>query len=1256
VLKRYEDALRDGDHIYALIKGSACNNDGVDRVGFTAPGIEGQTAVIQSALRMAEVDPETIGYIEAHGTGTSLGDPIEIEALTRAFHTSKKNYCGIGSVKTNVGHLNTAAGVTGFIKTVLALKYKLIPPSLHFTRANPKIDFENSPFYVNTGLRKWKNEEYPSRAGVSSFGIGGTNAHVVLEEFLEGASDKEGTGGLAPMLFLLSAKTETALDKMTINLAEYLKKNPYVDLADVAYTLQVGRKAFNYRRILVCSNVQEAVDILSDHEPGKIKTFNAEEEKQSVIFMFPGQGSQYVNMGWGLYQTEPVFRQEMDRCFEILKPMMGYDPKEILYPSAGFHGDHRSNRSNKSYIPPINQTENAQPLLFAFEYALAKLLIQWGFEPHAMMGHSIGEYTAACLSGVISLEDALMVVALRGQLMQKMPAGDMLSVPISEEKLKPLLDANADEDISLAAVNAPDNCVVSGTPQAVAAFEKQLKKQGYECRPLHTSHAYHSNMMEPILDTFEKQFQRIRIKLNAPGIPYISNLTGGWITHNETRNPGYWAKHLRQPVRFSDGLIELFALENALFVEVGPGSSLSAFAKKHPHKKTGQKVIHLTRHPKEKAGDIPFLLSKIGECWLYGREIDWSGFYKEEQRQRMPLPSYPFERQWFWPREDVWNNEGLDLSQRTILNKKKDLAHWFYIPTWKRSILTKRQEPLKPAVWLFFLDECGIGAGIMKELADADQEVIAVRTGPGFSQVADGSYVMNPGKSNDYDALVRELAVSQKIPEMIVHLWGVTGVDEIQPGAVSLKKTQDYGFYSLLYLVKALGKRDFNNDMQLTVVSNHIQDITGEEIICLTSPSPGTFAAFRKHHCWIRSFERVKLEENSSRNNFRKKGVYLVTGGLGGIGIILAQHLAEHFSPRLILTGRSAFPAPGEWQEWLNSHDPEDKVSVKIRKVQELQILGAEVLVFKADVSDEQQMKELVALAERQLGPINGVIHAAGNLKEKAFVPINNLTKEICEKHFQAKIRGTEVLEKVFQGRELDFCLMMSSLSSILGGLGHAAYSAANIFMDKFVHYYNRTGYPYWMSVNWDTWQTTGQSDTALTAEEGVEAFERILSRMEGGQLAVSATDLQERIKRWITLETIRKKEDINKNENRLLRARPNLSTAFIPPETQLEHLIVDIWQELLGLKQIGIHDNFFDLGATSLDMIQVARKLTQKLGKNIPVDTLFEYPTVPSVGQSLIGSNDKEHEEISNKKLNKTTNRMKGTFQKFKAVKNGRN
>ncbi|HEY3578901.1 MAG TPA: type I polyketide synthase [Pyrinomonadaceae bacterium] len=630
LLKRLADALDDGDVIHAVIKGSAVNNDGALKVGYTAPSVDGQAKVIAEALSVASTKPETVSYIEAHGTGTALGDPIEIAALTKVFgaRSEKKNYCAVGSVKTNIGHLDAAAGVAGFIKTVLALNNREIPPSLHFKEPNPKIDFAGSPFFVNASLREWTANETPRRAGVSSFGIGGTNAHVVLEE---APPLEEPDSSRSSQLLLLSARTAPALEAMTDRLADYLQQNPGVNLADVCHTLQVGRKKFNHRRMLVCRDVADAWSALVARDPARVLTQAQKPRARGVVFMFSGQGAQRVNMGHGLYESEPKFREQVNRCVELLRPLIGFDLRDVVYPAA---------EQIETAERRLTQTAVTQPALFVIEYALAQLWLSWGVRPAAMIGHSLGEYVAACLAGVFTLEEALALVAARGRLMQGLPAGAMLAVPFGEEEARMIV---RDGNLSLASINGSRTCVISGALAEVETLEARLNADGVSSRRLQTSHAFHSTLMEPILEEFVQIVRRA--KLQAPGIPYVSNLTGDWIKSDEAVDPRYWARHLRETVRFSDGLARLLAEPEHVFLELGPGQTLCTLLKSHPQRQTDHAAI-------ASLGAVgqgeEALLKALGQLWQAGIEPNWAGFYESERRRRLKLPTYPFERERCW--------------------------------------------------------------------------------------------------------------------------------------------------------------------------------------------------------------------------------------------------------------------------------------------------------------------------------------------------------------------------------------------------------------------------------------------------------------------------------------------------------------------------------------------------------------------------------------------------------------------------------
>jgi len=1270
VLKSLEDAVRDGDHIYAVIKGSAVNNDGGRKVGFSAPSPEGQAEVIRAALHIAEVGPESVGYIEAHGTGTRLGDPIEINALKLAFDTGEKQYCAVGSVKSNVGHLDTAAGVTGFIKAVLVLTHRLIPPTLHFKMPNPEIDFENSPFYVNAELKEWKRGGYPLRAGVSSFGIGGTNAHVVLEEWTDREQETEKSGH---QLILLSAKTETALETKTGDLLNYFKENLTHGFAlrDVAYTLQVGRKAFTHRRMLVCPGVEEAVAALSDMDPGKIRTSVAEAPNPLMAFMFPGQGAQYVNMGRDLYETEPVFREEMDRCFDLLAPLMGDDIKAVVYPTDSGEG----NRSE------INRTEYAQSVIFAVEYALARLLLSWDITPYAMIGHSIGEYTAACLAGVFSLADAVKLVVLRGRLMQQMPGGAMLGVSLSEEDLQPLLTG----DLALAAVNAPGMCVVSGTHEAVDALELHLNREGHRCRRLHTSHAFHSAMMDPILKKFEQAVKEIT--LNEPEIPYISNVTGTWISNDEVTVPAYWVNHLRRTVRFADGVKQMIDTDIPVFVEVGPGKVLSTFVRQAAANAAGNRLaVNLMRHPNEGAADDAYLIDRIGQLWLYGVSIDWSRFYKGERRHRLPLPTYPFEGRAYRVDGDPYKIAEQRFPGMSGLQKKSNIDEWFYVPVWKQSFAADTGRPVPGNAslhhWLIFMDEKGLGVQLANRLEREGAGVTMVRVGSGFTKKGRGEYTVNPGNGPDYETLLGDVlaGIEKERALKVIHLWGVTGSGSIcqeflqsfEPGRIDDALNQ--GMFSLIFLAQAFGRRDIGNEIQIEFVTDNMQKVLGEEHLCpekaavlgvvkvmareyphlgcrsldvvLPVSPDGDYGAlldylfaewmgkstdrevaFRCDMRWVQTFEALSLEEAVDRPpRLRERGIYLITGGLGGIGLELARHLAATVKARLVLTGRSPLPGGSEG---------DDKKDRQMEKIREIEAMGAEVLVLKADVADPVQMRDAVTRSEAHFGRINGVIHSAG-LADYAGV-MQRRSRESTEEILAAKIKGTLVLHHVLKDAELDFFVLCSSVASIFAPFGEVGYTAANAFLDAFAHYRNFRNSPgstaVTISIDWPAWKEVGMAaaaveqragkreislDDGILSAEGVGAFDRILGS-NLSRVAVFTRDLGgmlERLNRQVRehgehgdpgpVQPV-----VEKVSPGTFQQRPVLTTSYVAPRNEREQILANIWRDYLGFERIGVYDDFFDLGGDSLKAVGLLAKIRNELGMTVTMAKFFNQPTI---------------------------------------------
>lgn len=1241
VLKRLEDAIADRDTIYAVIKGSAVNNDGGQKVGYTAPSEDGQTRVIRAAQIMAEVEPDSISYMEAHGTGTPLGDPIEIAAMTKAFRekSDRTKFCSVGSVKTNVGHLDASAGITGFIKTVLALHHKQIPPSLNFTAPNPQIDFENSPFYVNTELKNWEANGTPRRAGVSSFGFGGTNVHVVLEE---APSLEPETRSNHPQLLSLSAKTEDALEKMRDRLTQHLQAFPNLDLADIAYTLNRGRWQFPHRQFVVAKTVAEAVEGL---ESGNLKTSQATENEPPVIFMFPGQGSQYVNMGRELYQWEPRFQQACDRCFDWLQSQHDIDLKSLLFPSS----------DESAATEQLTQTAIAQPALFAIEYALAQLWMSWGIVPKAAIGHSIGEYVAACIAGVFSLEDALNLVVVRGQLMQQQPPGSMVAVRLSVEEIQPFLFGS----LCVGASNSPSLTAISGTVEDIEELQSKLASQGIDCIPLHTSHGFHSPMMDGAIAPFLQHLQRI--KFHVPKVPFISNVTGTWITEEQAIDPQYWGEQLRQTVQFSAGISQLLQNDEAVFLEVGPGRTLCTLTRQQANE---QIILASLPHPKDPADDITFLLQTVGQLWSQGVAINWSNFYGDRVYRRIPLPTYPFDRQRYW----------IDppSSDKCHLEKKTDLADWFYVPSWKRSILPAIDLDTQNKYWVVFVDRSDLGTALCQRLEQAGHRVFRVQAGVAYSHNSEDVFTIDPGDREHYEALVRDINCLDRAP-IFAHLWTVSE-------NLSLEEVRTLGFYSLLYLGQALGQTDVNYRYHLSVVSSQVEEVTGSEMLCpekatIVGPckvipqeyanitcdridivasefenaidplisemlvqackppkTPTETIAYRGQHRWQPTYEPMRLEAGDGMP-FRDGGTYLITGGTGGLGLEIATFLAKNVQANLVLVSRSTLPDRDNWNDWLAKAEESCPQAAKIRKLQAIEALGANILVLSADVSDLSQMQIAVDRARETFGEIHGIFHTAG-VAGGGIISLK--TREMAEKVMSPKVEGTQVLDAIFQDTPLDFLVLFSSLSALVGGAGQVDYCGANAYLDAFARsrsmQHKRT-----VAIDWDAWQEVGMSvDTAnlpehlkaqrleslkagISPKEGLDAMNRILhSGLD--RVVVSTQNLQDVLAEEHDLslmaEELQSKppEAIESTHKRRIQ-----STDYVAPRNEIEQEIACLWQKQLGIAAVGVNDNFFELGGHSLLAVRVMSQLRDRYPVNLSLRSLLsETPTVAGLATSI--------------------------------------
>ncbi|UFZ04086.1 SDR family NAD(P)-dependent oxidoreductase [Bradyrhizobium ontarionense] len=1205
VLKRLADAQRDGDTVHALIRGVGINNDGHRKVGFTAPSLDGQAAAIGMALKAANVPVESIGYVEAHGTGTRMGDPIELDALHRAFSVAAASllpagFCSIGSVKSNVGHLNAAAGVAGLIKTTLALKHRQLPPTLFFDAPNPAIDFANGPFRANTTLTDWVAPQgHPRRAGVSSFGIGGTNAHAILEEAPE-------TGPAAPgranQLLVLSARTREALRTKSLQLSSHLQRHPEQDLADVSFTLANGRRQMAHRRTICCRDSTEAANMLAG-DAGRWHV--ADWERPRCVLLFPGQGSQYPGMARELYQQEPAFRAQLDRCFDVLRPQLPVDPKSILFETS----------------QAIHQTEYTQPLLFSVSWALARTLQEWNIHADGMIGHSVGEYVAACLAGLFGLEDALTLVATRGRLMASLPAGEMVSVPLEEHMVTARLNA----ELAVAAVNTDRSCVVSGPAAAIQSLCDELEKDGVVATRLKTSHAFHSPMMEPILADFEAVCKRMQFLEPASG--WISNLDGRPIDRNVVNTPQYWVKHLRRAVRFAEGLTPLLEQPETVFVEVGPGRTLGSFVRRHRAYQQ-QPVFNLMRHSEERTPEQAQLLGALGALWGHGLPVDWARFSAHESRRRVPLPSYPFERRRIWP------------DSRPVLKAKpttapearhSDVDRWFYLPGWKRAMAMPAPAD-SPSTILILADDSELGKMLAKEIASRGGRTVMVTAGEHYRRSSEGTVTIDPSRAAHFEQLADEIKKAGTMPSHVVNLL-----------PLHQNRGSPDAYYSLMFAGHALAHAEPAAKITITTVTRGIFDVTAAEGLSpyqamLLGPArvlPQEYrnlrcrlvdagdaragrdfivrllsemdcddgdVAWRGPHRWIRSYEQIEPGSVArSAVHFREGATYMILGGLGDIGRQLALFLARKYKARLAVTARSA-----------------EGISRRSQVVKELEALGSEVLPLVADLSNRDQLEQAMTQVVARFGGVDGVIHSAG--LPGSFHTIDELVRVRNEEQFAAKVHGLENLRSVLKSHPPEFCLLFSSLSTVLGGLGYGSYTAVNAFMDVFAQAQSRSGLFPWYSIDWDAWRfeeldsPVGQelARLAIVPDDAGRVFESLLQRLPS-QLVVSTADLQTRIDRWVT--TIGNDAGAAPKNT---QPRPQLRQLFCPPTSPMERQLQGIVAEYCRLEQVGIDDNFFELGLSSLDLIQLSSRIVRSVRHELSVVKLFAYPSIRQLAQFL--------------------------------------
>ena len=1213
LLKPLAQAQADGDNVLAVIRGSAVNNDGGRKVGYAAPGVDGQADVIASALRQAGLEPADIDYVEAHGTGTELGDPVEVAALTRVFG-GRQRPLALGSVKSNIGHADAAAGVAGLIKTILALQHGVLPPSLHFSEPNPHVDFTTASISVVGSAQAWPDhgDARPRRAGVSAFGIGGTNVHVVLEQApirVQPVSELVSPQVLPqvlPQILPLSARTPASLHSSMLALADALERAPQLPLRDVAFTLQQGRAAFGCRHAVVASTVAEAVAALRlAAEPAAVTG------TPKLAFLFPGQGSQYPGMAQALYESEADYRFWFDRCAVALLPHIQQDLRTVLYGAAA---------EDPAAVAALRQTALAQPALFAVMYSLARSLEARGIEAVAMLGHSLGEYVAACLAGVFELDDALALVAARGRLMQALPGGAMLAVQVDETQVRELLRNNG-EAISLAAINGPGQCVLAGSTEVIDALQTHLKEINVAAVRLDTSHAFHSSSMDAVLPAFVAQFDRIT--LNPPQRRFISNVTGAWISDADAVDPAYWARHLRQAVRFGDGLDTLQREGIDLLLEVGPGNALQKLARASGWSAPQLISLGLNRQSPQQA---PALAACVAQLWTRGAAIDWRKTGRSEHAPapaRVALPGYVFERKRHWPATPV-----ISPPQENSPARRAEIADWFYLPGWQRApqLAPVSVPATSTDVWLLLGAETDAGRALAANLRALGRQVVEVRAGVAFEMFSAQNYAIDPTGEDDYRRLFDSVAATH-----VVHLW--TSVRQTFATAL------DYGFASVMLLAQAFGARMQARPVQLDIVTCGAADVTGDEpltaalgtllgiakiipveyrsLACrvIDIEADGSAAmlltellhgqaeaqvALRRRHRWIPQAQRVPLAApETGGDRLREQGCYLITGAFGGMGASIARDLAARCRARLVLLGRH----------------------VDQGLVDELEHAGAEVQASACDVADAVALTEVIAAAHARFGVIHGAFHCAGVADLGGI--IQNRSVASMHQVMAAKVHGTVWLDRLLEDDALDFMVLFSTLGSLLpqAKFGQAAYAAGNEFLDLFAQERTARG-SFTTALNWDDWSEAGMtvaayrrrgqaapdSSEAMRSEEGVEVLRRVLSAPHA-RVAVSIRDLPGLMAQADTLldklSTPMPAESIGTSP---------LASSAAAGMSETEAKLAATWRSILGVADITREANFFELGGHSLIGMRLLTFVRESFGVDLNIAAIFEYATLAAL------------------------------------------
>lgn len=1247
VLKRFDRALRDRDHIYGVILGSALNNDGDEKISYPAPSIGGQAEVIATALEVAGLSASTISYLEAHGTGTVLGDPIEIAALTRAFRltTDDRRYCALGTVKSNIGHAIHAAGIAGLLKVLLALRAQEIPPSLHFEKPNPEIDFDNSPFFVNAVSRPWKSNGSPRRAGVSSFGVGGTNAHVIVEE----PPVISVTQSLrSAHLLTLSARTAAALERGCLNLAAHLQEHAELSMPDVAFTLQTGRHEFPMRRAIACSDRLDAIGKLRS----KVETsVVASRSKQLVAFVFPGIGSQHPSMGRELYETLPAFRCDVDRGFDCFLQLTGKDLRGALY---GSEADAKE---------ALIDARLAHAAIFILEYALARVWQRWGINPAAVIGHSVGEYAAACIAGVFSFEDALGLVASRAQLIANLPGGAMLALPLSAEALQPLMPQNA----WIAIVNAPSFCVVAGEVKAIESLEAAAAAKRIFASRLLTSHAVHTTMMQPMEAVFAKQFAGVATA--DPQIRILSGSTGDWLSATEIRDASYWTAHASQPVNFSRALDRLFEQSDIALLEVGPSNVLGGLARLHPTRGS-QPIVSSLPSGRDKQSDWQALTSAVAELWRANAPVDWTSFNADEQRLRVSLPGYAFERSRYWIRRE--GSRAGNFSGDSKASKKISLpAEWLYRAAWKRTRLPPPYHPgdlgRRTGVCLLFAAEDRY-ASPERELRHSGQDVVVVLPGAEYCRLSSRRFIVDPRQRSHYQLLLQKveqdlgeirsvllfadrpdrercrddeltdaycnlLLVTQSLADRArqVDLWIITQQGCVVPNV----DTVIHAEHALLFGLSRVIPQEVPALTVRCIDFAATEYEWGSLLAELADPSEEQEIAYRGADRWVCRYAPLQIREDAMHDLFHEPGVWVILGGLGHVGLCLADALAAIPGVKLALISRREFATVKEWANRQHDLTLAEDARERIGRLAALRKHGLSLELYSTDIADPVRAGEVIRKIRKRQGKILGIIHAAGVVDTAHLKFISETTLELSRELLRPHVSGCAVLAEIVKKEQPRYCVLCSSLSTVVGGLSYGAHAAGHRYMDTVAQREaarNAEGTK-WITIDYDTWLVnsrslglgSGDSHLHILPHEGSEVLRLALSAGES-RVLVSTIPLDLRLTQ---LQHVFTRAEGQRSQSLQTSDRVAASSPKSIAVDQIQNVVLALFQQVLGDCRIALHDNFFAFGGTSLSMLDLINRVNRELGVRIPLVKGFRAPSPATMAElahgELVGAGYKE-------------------------------